>query len=78
MNEDREPAPTISWPRALLTVAIITVVGIAVLVYGSNFLLTRVHRITRSGLVAIVTTAFFILLLALAWGLRRLQQRNVI
>ncbi len=78
MADDTEPTPPISWPRAILTVAVVTVIGIAVLVYGSNLLLTKVHRITRSGLVGIVTPAFFLVLVALAWALRRLQRKHLI
>ena len=33
---------------------------------------------SRSSRVGIVTTLFFVMLLAIAWGLRRLQARRVI
>jgi hypothetical protein len=71
-------AGQIGWPRAILSAAVILVVGIGVLVYGADAVLTDVHGKTRSSLVAIVTTGFFVLLFALAWALRRLQRRRII
>ncbi len=79
MTDDTTPRRReISWPRAIVATALILVVGIGVLVYGSNAVLTRATRLTRHAQVGIVTTAFFVLLLALAWALRRLQRRDVI
>ena len=78
MDDHTEPPAPIGWPRALLTTAIIVVVGIGVLVYGSNAVLTKIHGKTRSSLVGIVTPLFFIFLLALAWALRQLQRRKII
>ena len=48
------------------------------LVYGTNAVLTKVHGKTRSSLVAIATTMFFVVLFALAWALRQLQRRKMI
>jgi hypothetical protein len=78
MTDETPTERSIGWPRALLTAAIITIVAVAVLVYGANALLTRAHDIRRSALVGIVTPLFFIALLILAWVLRVLQRRNVI
>ncbi|HYL52757.1 MAG TPA: hypothetical protein VEZ15_12365 [Acidimicrobiia bacterium] len=78
MDDHTEPPAPIGWPRALLTTAIIVVVGIGVLVYGSNAVLTKFHGKTRSSLVGGVTPLFFIFLLALAWALRQLQRRKII
>ena len=81
MGDEHPPveAPAaIGWVRAILTAVGITAVGVAVLVYGGNEVLTHVHRVTRHGLVAIVTSGFFAALLALAVLLRTLQRRNVI
>jgi hypothetical protein len=78
MHEDNEAPSRIGWPRAVLTSAIIVVVAVVVLVYGSNAILTDIHGKTRSSLVAIVTTLFFALLIALAWALRQLQRRKII
>ncbi len=78
MADDTESAPTIGWLRALVTAAVIVVVGIVALVYGPNWVLTKIHGKTRGSLVAVATTMFFVLLVALAWALRRLQHRKVI
>ena len=61
-----------------MTAAIIVVVGIGVLVYGANAVLTQIHGKTRSSLVGIVTPLFFVVLLAMAWALRQLQRRKII
>jgi hypothetical protein len=78
MDDHNELSASIGWPRALLTAAVIVVVGVAVLVYGTNAVLTNIHGRTRSSLVGIVTPMFFVLLLALAWALRQLQRRKII
>ena len=78
MNDDQDLPPTIGWFRAILTAAFIVFVGIAILVYGSNAVLTKVHGKTRSSLVGIVTPLFFVVLFALAWALRQLQRRKMI
>jgi len=80
MTEQPDPpgGNAIGWPRALLTAALIAVVGIVALVYGPNWVLTKIHGKTRSSLVAVATTMFFVLLFALAWALRRLQSKKIV
>jgi hypothetical protein len=78
MTEGAADAKGIGWWRAILTAAIIVVVGIGVCVYGTNALLTRVHSLNRGNRVAIATTFFFVTLFVLAWVLRRLQRRHII
>jgi hypothetical protein len=75
---EHEGEHEVSWPRAIVATLVILVAGIGALVYGSNAVLTRAQRLTRHAQVAIVTTGFFVLLVALAWALRRLQRRNMI
>ncbi len=67
MDDDKELPHPISWLRAVLSAVAILVVGVAVLVYGSNAVL-RMHGKTRSSLVGIVTPLFFVLLVALRVG----------
>jgi hypothetical protein len=76
-NDDETPA-TIGWLRAILTSITIVVVGVVLLVYVPNWILTKINGKTRSSLVALATIVFFVLFLALAWTLRRLQRRKVI
>jgi hypothetical protein len=78
VHDDNEPARPIGWMRAILSAAVILIVGIAILVYGSNAVLTKVHGKTRSSLVGIVTPLFFVMLFALACALRQLQRRKII
>ncbi len=68
----------IGWPRAILTSALIVIAAVALLVYGANAVLTKVHSASRSTLVGIVTPLFFVALFAIAWVLRQLQRRKVI
>jgi hypothetical protein len=76
---DQTDAPSpIGWLRAILTSAVIAVVAIALLVYGTNAVLTKVHGKTHGSLVAVATTMFFVVLFVLAWALRQLQRRKLI
>jgi len=78
MDDDKEQPHSIGWFRALISALIITIVGIAVLVYGTNAILTKFHGKTRGSLVGVATTVFFVVLIAMAWGLRQLQRRKII
>jgi len=77
MTEETAPPP-IGWLRAALTAAGIALVAIALLVYGPNAVLTKVHGKTRGSLVGVATTMFFVFLFVLAWALRQLQRRKLI
>ena len=46
--------------------------------YGANAILTKSLGMTRSRLVGLATPLFFVVLIALAWALRRLQRRKLI
>jgi hypothetical protein len=76
--DDKELPHSIGWFRALVTAAIVIVVGFGLLVYLPNAVLTKIHGKTRGSLVAVATTLFFVLLIAMAWGLRQLQRRKII
>lgn len=73
-----DEAPRIGWPRAILTAALIVVVGIVVCVYVPNVLLTRVHSLNRGDRVGLATAEFFVALCSLAIGLRYLQRRKLL
>jgi Kef-type K+ transport system membrane component KefB len=75
---DSDTTPPIGWLRAAITTAIIAVVAIALLVYVPNAVLTKWSGRTRSSLVALATTLFFVFLFASALVLRRLQRRKII
>jgi hypothetical protein len=78
MTDDTDRDSPIGWFRAIVTVAVIACVGIAVLVYGTNAVLTKWQGRTRSSLVGLATTMFFVVLFGLAWALRQLQRRKMI
>jgi hypothetical protein len=78
MTDHDDPPSEIGWPRALLTGAIVAIVAIVALVYVPNWILTNISGKTRSSLVAVATTTFFVLFFAIAWTLRWLQRRKVI
>ncbi len=61
MNAPSEHAVArIGWPRAILTAAVIVVVGIVICVYVPNAVLTKIHSLNRGNRVAIATTVFFV------------------
>lgn len=68
----------IGWGRAALETLAIFVVGVGVLVYGTNMVLTKLTGLSGSARVGIATAGFFVFLLALAWVLRWLQHRHMI
>jgi len=78
MTDDTDLDAPIGWFRAIVTVAVIAFFGIAVLVYGTNAVLTKWHGRTRGSLVGLATTMFFVFVFALAWALRQLQRRKMI
>ena len=78
MTDDTDPESPIGWFRATVTVVVIAFVGVMVLVYGTNAVLTKWHGRTRSSLVGLATTMFFVALVLLAWALRQLQRRKLI
>jgi hypothetical protein len=78
MASDDETPTTIGWLRAILTSVAVVVVGIFLLVYVPNWILTKIQGKTRSSLVALATITFFVVFVALAWTLRWLQRRKII
>ncbi len=78
MAEATNEAKTVGWGRAILTTAMIAVVGVALLVYAPNAVLTHVHSINRSGRVGVATAVFVVGIGVLARGLRWLQSRNML
>jgi hypothetical protein len=78
MGDNAHTQPPIGWLRAALTAAGIAIVGIALLVYGTNAVMTKFHGKTHGSLVAVATTMFFVLLISLGWALRQLQRRKII
>jgi Kef-type K+ transport system membrane component KefB len=70
-----EATSAIGWWRAALSATVILVVGLVLLVYLPNWVLENVDR---HGRVTVTTIVFFAVLIALAWGVRRLQAHHEI
>ncbi len=58
--------------------AVILVVGFALLAWVPNWCLGHLDQLSRGGRVAVATSEFVVALAALAFALRRLQARRVI
>jgi hypothetical protein len=68
----------IGWWRAAASALTILAVGAGLLVYLPNWVLTHLSGVSRDGRVALATVEFLLALGAMAWALRRLQQRRVV
>lgn len=68
----------ISWWRAALSAVVILFVGLVLLVYLPNWVLENFTAVSRHGRVTVTTIGFFAVLIALAWGVRRLQAHHEI
>jgi len=64
-----------SWIKALMWGVGIVAATFAVLVVIPDLLLSNLSGIKRSGRVAVTTAWFTVALVAVLWGLRRLQAR---
>ena len=68
----------IGWPRAILTGLAILLVGVGGAVVGANRILTKALGLRRTPREWLATGLFFLVVLGLAWVLRRLQSRKLI
>jgi hypothetical protein len=73
-----EEQSSIGWARAGATALVILALGTALLVVLPNWALTHLTGLSRNGRVAVATTTFFVVFVAFAWALRRLQSRGVL
>ena len=74
----RVDSAEIGWGRAILTGLAILAVGIGGAVYGANRILTKALGLRRTPREWLATGLFFLVVIALAWILRRLQDRKLI
>jgi hypothetical protein len=77
---DTAPAATahIGWPRAVLSGLAILVVGFGAAVGGANYVLTGFNGGSRDTKVYLASAWFLVVVVVMAWGLRRLQARGSI
>jgi hypothetical protein len=73
-GDDRE----IGWPRAILTGLAILLVGFSGAVLGANRILTKALGLRRTPREWLASGLFLLVVVLLAWILRRLQARRLI
>ena len=78
IDSDDSAQAEIGWPRAIITAVLVVVIGIVLLAYGTNALLTKLTSLDRSQRVGVSTAYFVAVFAAIAFGLRRLQRRGSI
>ena len=86
MNDTEPPASVapssssaeIGWLRAIASGLAIMVVGIGGAVYGADRILTKALGLRRTPREYLATALFFLIVIVLAWLLRRLQDRKLI
>jgi hypothetical protein len=77
-TEFDERRAAIGWGRAIGTALVIVVVGFLLVVYIPNRILLDLTGLSRNGRTYITASLSVVVVLALAWGLRRLQARALI
>jgi membrane protein implicated in regulation of membrane protease activity len=70
--------PDIGWGRAIGSGLAILVVGFVAAVYGVNSVATKLTGVSRSTRQYLASALFLVVVVALAWVLRRLQARRLI
>ena len=76
MNNADAREHDIGWLRAIATGLAVLVVGIVASVLGANRILTKALGLTRGGREALASGLFLVVVIGLAWILRRLQARG--
>jgi hypothetical protein len=66
-----------TWPRAALAGAGIVLVAFLALVYVPDLLVSSLTSVDRSSRVGLATAWFVVAVVALLWGLRKLQARGL-
>ncbi len=74
------PQASIGWLRAIASGLAILVVGLGVAIGVTNWLLTdgSLSTLSRDDRMWLATVLFLVSVVAIAWGLRRLQARGLI
>ena len=86
MNDIEPPADAapssipaeIGWLRAIGSGLAILIVGFGGAVYGADRILTKALGLRRTPREYLATALFFLVVIVLAWVLRRLQDRKLI
>ena len=75
---DEAAGAEIGWVRAILSGLAILAVGFAAAVIGANRILTKALGLRRAPREWLASALFFVVIVVLAWVLRRLQARKAI
>jgi energy-converting hydrogenase Eha subunit F len=78
VSDEHRDEHDIGWLRAIATGLAVLVVGIGTTVIGGNRILTKALGVTRGGREALASALFLVVMVVLAWALRRLQARGMI
>lgn len=70
--------PRLGWFGALGRGLLVAALGTVLLVYGPNYIVTKLMSVSRSTRVGIATAWFGIWIALLAFTMRRLQARHVL
>jgi membrane protein implicated in regulation of membrane protease activity len=77
-SNNHDDGPDIGWARAIGSGLAILVVGFFATVYAADALVTNLSGVSRSTRQYVASAVFLVLVLVLAWVLRRLQARRLI
>ena len=78
IGADEAAPPEIGWVRAILSGLGILIVAFAAAVLGANRILTKALGLRRTPREWLATGLFFLVIIVMAWLLRRLQARKLI
>lgn len=77
-GEVQDDTPEIGWERAIGSGLAILLVGFVAAVYGANSVATKLTGVSRSTRQYLASALFLVVVVAVAWVLRRLQARRLI
>jgi len=68
----------IGWGRAIGSGLAILLIGLVAAIYGANSVATKLTGVSRSTRQYLASALFLVVVVAIAWVLRRLQARRLI
>ena len=77
-GESHDDGPDIGWGRAIGSGLAVLLVGFVAAVYGANSVVTKLTGVSRSTRQYLASALFLVVVVAMAWVLRRLQARRLI
>ena len=78
VGPDEGHEASIGWGRAIASGLAVLLIGVLGAVGGANLVLTRALGLTRDARQWLATGLFLVVVIVLAWALRRLQGRGLI